>query len=138
MSKESHKKSALSVSKGIKQPPSVNPNLQKVKRRKLTVEEYVTGIVKSNRTILSQAITLVESNLPEHAEEAQQIIEKCLPHAGKSIRVGITGVPGVGKSSFIEALGMQLIAEKHRLAVLAIDPSSERSKGSILGDKTRP
>ncbi len=137
MSKEPHKKSALSVSKGVKQPPSVNPNLQKVKRRKLSVQEYVSGIFNADRTILSQAITLIESNLPEHTEEAQEIIEQCLPRSGNSIRIGITGVPGVGKSSFIESMGMQLISEKHRLAVLAIDPSSERSKGSILGDKTR-
>ena len=87
--------------------------------------------------ILSQAVTLVESSLPEHQHIAQEVIEKCLPYTGNSIRLGITGVPGAGKSTFIEALGMHLIKQHHKLAVLAIDPSSERSKGSILGDKTR-
>jgi LAO/AO transport system kinase len=137
MSKDKPNKSALSVSKGVKQPPSVNPNLQKRKRKNLSAEDYVSGITNGNRTILSQAITLVESSLPEHAEKGQEIIEQCLPLSGKSIRIGITGVPGVGKSSFIESIGIHLTANKHRLAVLAIDPSSERSKGSILGDKTR-
>ena len=87
--------------------------------------------------MLSQAITLVESNLLEHQHKAQQIIERCLPYAGKSIRVGITGVPGVGKSTTIEALGTKLTHSGHKLAVLAIDPTSEKTKGSILGDKTR-
>ena len=87
--------------------------------------------------MLSQAITLVESNLSEHQHKAQQIIERCLPYAGKSIRVGITGVPGVGKSTTIEALGTKLTHSGHKLAVLAIDPTSEKTKGSILGDKTR-
>lgn len=137
MRKDKPKKSALSVSKGVVQPPSVNPNLQKRKKKILLADELVSGIVNGDRTILSQAITLIESNLPEHTEKAQQVIEKCLPHSGQSIRIGITGVPGVGKSTFIESLGIQLTSNKHRLAVLAIDPSSERSKGSILGDKTR-
>lgn len=137
MSKDKPNKSALSVSKGIKQPPSVNPNLQKIKRKILSSDECISGILNGNRAILSQAITLIESSLPEHAEKAQQIIEQCLPHSGKSIRIGITGVPGVGKSSFIESIGILLTNNNHRLAVLAIDPSSERSKGSILGDKTR-
>ena len=87
--------------------------------------------------MLSQAVTLVESARPDHQEKAQKIIEKCLPYTGKSIRVGITGVPGAGKSTSIEAFGMNLIEAGKKLAVLAIDPSSERSKGSILGDKTR-
>ena len=87
--------------------------------------------------MLSRAITLVESTRADHQEKAQQIIEACLPHSGNSFRVGITGVPGVGKSTFIEALGKHLIDQGHRLAVLAIDPSSSRSRGSILGDKTR-
>jgi LAO/AO transport system kinase len=97
----------------------------------------VDGILSGNRVILSQAVTLVESVRPEHQETAQAIIEQCLPHAGKSIRVGITGVPGSGKSTSIDAFGMYLLGKGHKLAVLAIDPSSERSKGSILGDKTR-
>lgn len=137
MSKEKSNKSALSVSKGVLQPPSVNPRLKKIKRRELSNDDYVEGILEGNRSILGRAITLVESNLPEHEETAQEIIRQCLPHTGNSIRIGITGVPGVGKSSFIESLGIHLIKQGHRLAVLAIDPSSERSKGSILGDKTR-
>ncbi|MBA7678837.1 putative GTPase [subsurface metagenome] len=125
------------MSKGVNKPPSVNPRLQKVKRREIAIDEFVGGILDGDRTILSQAITLVESNLPEHIQQAQEIIKECLPHAGRSIRVGITGVPGVGKSSFIEELGKYLASSDHKLAVLAIDPSSERSRGSILGDKTR-
>jgi LAO/AO transport system kinase len=137
MSKSGDHKSALSVSKGVKRPPSVNPRLKKIKRRKHSPKEFIEGILKGDRTILSQAITLAESNLQEHSEQAQQIIAGCLPHAGKSVRIGITGVPGVGKSSFIESLGSYLTGQGCKLAVLAIDPSSERSKGSILGDKTR-
>lgn len=128
----------LSVQKGIEQPPIVNPYRKvKVKKRAYTVDEYVEGILKGDRVLLSQAVTLVESARADHQEMAQAIIEKCLPHTGHSIRVGITGVPGAGKSSSIEAFGMHLIGTGKKLAVLAIDPSSERSKGSILGDKTR-
>lgn len=129
----------LTVNQGVEQPPMVNPYLtRRVKRRQLSVNDFVEGILAGNRSILSQAVTLVESLLPEHHTIAQEVIEKCLPHAGKSIRLGITGVPGAGKSTFIEALGTYLCKEQnHKLAVLAIDPSSERSKGSILGDKTR-
>lgn len=87
--------------------------------------------------MLSRAITLIESRHPEHQEKARMLIDRCLPHAGDSMRVAITGVPGVGKSTFIEALGTRLIDRGHRLAVLAIDPTSERTRGSILGDKTR-
>ena len=134
-------KSALTVNEGIPQPPSVN--LDSVKhfkskiRKQLSVDEYVSGILQQNRTILSQAITLIESSLPKHQEIAQKIIELCLPHTKDSVRIGITGVPGVGKSSFIESIGMHVTTSGHKLAVLAIDPSSERSGGSILGDKTR-
>ena len=128
----------LIVNKGVVQPPSVNPYLKKrVKGSERSVSEYVDGILSGNRVILSQAVTLVESVRPEHQETAQAIIEQCLPHAGKAIRVGITGVPGSGKSTSIDAFGMYLLGKGHKLAVLAIDPSSERSKGSILGDKTR-
>ncbi len=140
-SREQDKKSALNVQKGIEKPSSFNPeaslHLQKGRQALLSAEEYAAGIVSGNRTILSKAITLVESALPEHQEVAQQVIERCLPHSGDSIRIGITGVPGVGKSTFIEALGTYLTARGHKLAVLAIDPSSERTRGSILGDKTR-
>jgi len=127
----------LNVNKGIEQPPSVNPYLKRVKRQRYTSGEYVEGILKGDISVLGQAVTLVESLLPEHQQVAQEVIEKCLPYSGNSIRVGITGVPGAGKSTFIEALGMHIIRQKQKLAVLAIDPSSERSKGSILGDKTR-
>jgi LAO/AO transport system kinase len=134
-------KSALSVSNGVSRPPDINEEsirLHKERRRKLpSLNEFLDGIRSGNRTMLSQAITLTESSLPAHSELAQAIIENCLPWSGQSIRVGITGVPGVGKSTFIESLGMQLIGTNRRLAVLAIDPSSERSKGSIMGDKTR-
>ncbi len=133
--------SALVVNEGVEQPPMVNPNavalLKKRQQRLLRVSEYVEGILAGNITILSKAITLVESRLSEHQVIAQQILEACQAHTEKSIRIGITGVPGAGKSTFIEAFGSYLTAKGHKLAVLAIDPSSERSKGSILGDKTR-
>lgn len=128
----------LNVNKGVDHPPSVNPYLKKRRRAdQRGVEEYVEGILRGNRVILSQAVTLVESSLPAHRDKAQAIIEQCLPHAGNAIRVGITGVPGAGKSTSIDSFGMHLLDKGHKLAVLAIDPSSERSKGSILGDKTR-
>jgi len=128
----------LSVNKGVDKAPVVNPYKQKKARRQhYSASQFVEGILAGNITMLSQAVTLVESSLPEHQLIAQEVIEKCLPHAGKAIRLGITGVPGAGKSTFIEALGMTLIRSNHKLAVLAIDPSSERTKGSILGDKTR-
>ncbi|MDR2885425.1 MAG: methylmalonyl Co-A mutase-associated GTPase MeaB [Rikenellaceae bacterium] len=129
--------SALQVNEGIEQPPVVNPSFKKVRRRELSVEDAVRGILDRDISILSQAITLVESHNPEHYARAQRIIEGCLPHAGKSVRIGITGVPGAGKSTFIEAVGGLVTGQGHRLAVLAIDPSSQRSGGSILGDKTR-
>lgn len=130
--------SALKVQDAIgDKPSSVNARFKLKKKREISVDEYVNGILNSDRVMLSQAITLVESNLSEHQHKAQQIIERCLPYAGKSIRVGITGVPGVGKSTTIEALGTKLTHSGHKLAVLAIDPTSEKTKGSILGDKTR-
>lgn len=141
MNNPKFKDSALKVNKGIEQPPSVDNNAAQrfinLQRKKLNIDEYVNGIVSGDRTILSKAITLVESSLPEHQNTAQQIIELLLPYSGKSTRVGISGVPGAGKSTFIEALGKFICNSNHKLAVLAIDPSSERSKGSILGDKTR-
>ena len=129
----------LVVNSGIEQPSSVNPYLKrKPKKRQLSVAEYVEGIVKGDVTILSRAVTLVESVKPEHQAIAQEVIEKCLPYSGNSVRVGISGVPGAGKSTSIDVFGLHVL-EKYggKLAVLAIDPSSERSKGSILGDKTR-
>jgi len=183
-------KPALNVMKGVEQPGQISEDaLKKLRARKRavhSVEELVEGILSGNRTLLSKAITMVESSLPAHQEKARQIIAACLkhsksemqsaksemqnaksetlypesripnpesripnpvsripnpvsriPHPPTTIRVGITGVPGVGKSTFIEALGTHLTANGHKLAVLAIDPSSSRSKGSILGDKTR-
>ncbi len=134
-------KSALKVNEGIEQPPSINAgaarHFSKAGRSLLSADQYVDGIVNGNRTILSQAITLVESALPLHQEIAQTIISRCLPLSGNSVRIGITGVPGVGKSTFIEAFGKHLTSQGRKIAVLAIDPSSSRSRGSILGDKTR-
>ncbi|MDR0995698.1 MAG: methylmalonyl Co-A mutase-associated GTPase MeaB, partial [Tannerella sp.] len=128
----------LKVNQGITDVPTVNPYLQhRPERHKYTAAEYTEGILKGDITILSQAVTLLESALPEHQNVAQAIIENCLPHAEKSVRIGITGVPGAGKSTSIDAFGMHLLEKGRKLAVLAIDPSSERSKGSILGDKTR-
>lgn len=139
MKSDNKHKSAISINKGVTSPSSVNKKVlhQFRKKKQYSVDEYFEGIINSNRIILSQAITLIESSLPEHQIIAQEIIEKCLPYSGNSIRIGITGVPGVGKSTFIEALGTMLTSGGHKIAVLAIDPSSERSKGSILGDKTR-
>jgi LAO/AO transport system kinase len=128
---------ALHEREGIEQPSQVNPFLQKRKRRELTTDDYVNGILNGDRVILSRAITLAESLNPDHQRMAQEVIERCLPHSGHSLRIGITGVPGVGKSTFIEAFGKHLTSIGKKIAVLAIDPSSERSKGSILGDKTR-
>ncbi len=131
----------LTVNQGIEQPSSVNPYLaqrKRPKRRHFSAGEYVEGIVKGDITVLSQAVTLVESLKPEHQALAQEVIEKCLPYSGSSVRVGISGVPGAGKSTSIDAFGLHVLdAYGGKLAVLAIDPSSERSKGSILGDKTR-
>lgn len=107
------------------------------RRRQLSVDEYVRGVLERDRAILARAITLVESNSPAHLELEQEVLKQLLPHAGKSIRIGITGIPGVGKSTFIEALGCYLCEKGHRVAVLAVDPSSSLTKGSILGDKTR-
>lgn len=132
---------ALKVNKGIPEPPAVNPRilerLKSAKRKKYTTEQYVEGIFNGDINLLSQAITMIESSRVDHQKMAQEIIERCLPKSGTSIRIGITGVPGAGKSTFIESFGKTLCEQKHKVAVLAIDPSSERSKGSILGDKTR-
>ncbi len=101
------------------------------------ISQFTEGILSSNISYISKAITLVESTRPEHQEQAQQIINTIIKHSGNSFRLGITGVPGVGKSTFIESFGLEVIERGHKLAVLAIDPSSQLSKGSILGDKTR-
>ncbi len=134
-------KSALHLSNGVDKPPSLSNDavekFKKQRKKNLSPEDYFTGIREGNRIVLSQAITLIESSLSEHQILAREIIEKCLPFSGKSIRIGITGVPGVGKSTFIESMGRRVTGRGNKLAVLAIDPSSSRSKGSILGDKTR-
>lgn len=130
----------LIVNDGVAEPPKVNPYLQRgrFRRRQLTAEDYVEGILKGDVTILGQAITLVESVHPVHQQIAQEVITRCLPYSGHSVRVGISGVPGAGKSTSIDEFGIHVLNEYGgKLAVLAIDPSSERTKGSILGDKTR-
>ncbi len=132
---------SLKVNDGIAMPDGIHQDavrrFKKKRKPLLAVEEYFEGIRSGNRTILSKAITLVESSLSDHRAIAKQLIEKCLPHSGNSLRLGITGVPGVGKSTFIEGFGNHIIRQNRSIAVLAIDPSSQRSGGSILGDKTR-
>lgn len=133
-------RSALSVQSAIPQPPSVNPDIKgKLPKRQtlLPVDRYVEGVLAGDHVILGKAITLVESAKVAHQRVAQQVVAACLPYTEKAIRIGITGVPGVGKSTFIEAFGKHLIEKGKKVAVLAIDPSSQRTKGSILGDKTR-
>jgi LAO/AO transport system kinase len=142
---ESGSEFASHVMKGVEGghdglPDPANPITARppaVYRRQLTVDDYLQGVLAGDRTILARTVTLVESNAPAHLEMAQEVLKQLLPHTGQSIRVGITGVPGVGKSTFIEALGCYLCEQGHRLAVLAVDPSSRVSRGSILGDKTR-
>jgi LAO/AO transport system kinase len=106
-------------------------------RRRPSAQELAEGVLEGHRARLAQAITLVESTSPQHREKAAELLSRVGPHAGGAHRVGITGVPGVGKSTFIEAFGMMLVERGHRVAVLAVDPSSSRSGGSILADKTR-
>ena len=130
----------LTVNNGVGPVSIVNPYLKRGRfaRRKLSAADYVEGILKGNVSILGQAVTLVESTVPEHHQVAQEVIEKCLPYSGKSVRIGISGVPGAGKRTSIDEFGIHVLKKYGgRLAVLAIDPSSELTKGSILGDKTR-
>jgi LAO/AO transport system kinase len=140
-SKEKTGQSGLKVLKGVEQPDKINIfaicNHKQIKLTDIPVPDYVKGILQGDRMLLSRTITLIESSLTKHQQLAQEILAKCLPYTGKSIRIGITGIPGVGKSTFIEALGSSLISEGKKVCVLAVDPSSSRSKGSILGDKTR-
>ncbi|AUP77745.1 methylmalonyl Co-A mutase-associated GTPase MeaB [Flavivirga eckloniae] len=139
MAKE--KKSALKEKKGSSVSEITNlssiESIKEKRRSKINTDTLVSSILNKDITALSRAITLVESKNPAHLEKANTIIKACLPHANKSIRIGITGVPGVGKSTFIETFGKHLTAKGKRIAVLAIDPSSSLTKGSILGDKTR-
>lgn len=118
---------------------ALNPNLSNKKRKHIPQDTnyYLQGILNKDRQILSQAITLVESNLPEHQTLAQDLLEKCLPYIRMTKRIGVSGAPGVGKSTFLEAIGLHAIEQGKQIAVLTIDPSSQMSKGSILGDKTR-
>ena len=130
----------LQVNQGVVQPSNINPYLKRARfrRHEMSVGEMVEGIVKGDVTILSQAVTLVESVNPNHQKKAQEVIDKCLPYSGNSVRIGISGVPGAGMSTSIDEFGIHVLDRfGGKLAVLAIDPSSERSKGSILGDKTR-
>lgn len=130
----------LVVNSGVDKQEIINPylNRKRFARKQYSVDEIVEGILKGDVTMLARAVTLVESMIPEHQEKAQQVIERCLPYSGNSIRIGISGVPGAGKSTSIDEFGLHVLQRTGgKLAVLAIDPSSERSKGSILGDKTR-
>lgn len=141
MEKRKADTSALQEKQGVSQPGTLNLKVTKqlrTNRKKLpSVDELLAGILAQNQAVLSRAITLVESNAAKHQQQAQEIVEKCLPYSNKSIRIGITGVPGVGKSTFIESFGQLLISKGKKVAVLAVDPSSSISRGSILGDKTR-
>jgi LAO/AO transport system kinase len=114
-----------------------NPARMPAKRARISVAELEQGIREGNRTMLARAITLVESNAPEHQMQAQQLLDALMDQTGNSLRIGITGVPGAGKSTTIDTFGTMLCEEGHKVAVLAVDPSSSVTKGSILGDKTR-
>ncbi len=117
---------------------SINPNFKRRPQRPLSnADDLLKGILAGNRSKLGQALTLCESKLATHRKEAEKLLQMALPHSGNSVRIGITGVPGVGKSTFIEAFGEYLISQGNKVAVLAIDPSSAKTGGSILGDKTR-
>ena len=135
------KPSALQEKDGVSKPETTSKvsaeKIKKSRARQNSVNEFVTGVLNGNITFLSKAITLVESTNIKHQQKANEILNRCLPHANKSVRIGITGVPGVGKSTFIETFGKYLTAQGKKVAVLAVDPSSSVNKGSILGDKTR-
>lgn len=146
MPKEKNPEFACSVMRGI--DSAVNSvtsakyypkeNLRRVPlRKKMSVEEYVEGVKKGDRMILAKAITLIESNAPRDFDKAQRVLQALLPRTGHSLRIGITGVPGAGKSTFIEAFGQLLCRQGYKVAVLAVDPTSSITGGSILGDKTR-
>ncbi len=135
------KDSALRENPGISPPEMISSSavghLKEFRKTQPSSVELIDGILKGDITSLSRAITIIESTNPSHLEKAHEIIAACLPHANQSVRIGITGVPGVGKSTFIEAFGKQLTGLGKKVAVLAVDPSSTISHGSILGDKTR-
>ncbi len=129
---------AVKVKKGIEKKSAAHTkNPPPTKRKQLSPDDYVNGVLENDKTLLARTITLIESNAPTHYDNAREVLKKLLPHSGKSLRVGITGVPGAGKSTLIETLGCYLIEQGHKIAVLAVDPSSTVTRGSILGDKTR-
>ncbi|MFZ5981917.1 MAG: methylmalonyl Co-A mutase-associated GTPase MeaB [Candidatus Zixiibacteriota bacterium] len=139
--------SALNVMKGVEgghdglKPKSPRPDKSVPRGNNkvldISTDEYIKGVLKGDRVLLSRAITLIESNARRHQEQAQEVLKAIMPHTGKSIRIGVTGVPGAGKSTLIENFGCYLLERGHKVAVMAVDPSSVRTRGSILGDKTR-
>ncbi len=141
MAEKKKNTSALKEKEGVSQPETLNLKVVQTLKTKLksapSASELINGILQQDKSALSRAITIIESSAQKHQQQAKEIIESCLPHANHSIRIGITGVPGVGKSTFIESFGKLLISQGKKVAVLTVDPSSSISKGSILGDKTR-
>lgn len=141
MEKHNSFKTALHEIDGVDQPESISresiAHITQLRKKQPTAQELIDGILNGDKTALSRGITLIESSNPLHLEKANTVINNCLPHANTSVRIGITGVPGVGKSTFIEAFGKHLTSSGRKVAILAVDPSSSLSHGSILGDKTR-
>ncbi|TYB76975.1 methylmalonyl Co-A mutase-associated GTPase MeaB [Bizionia myxarmorum] len=141
MTKQSAQNKALQELAGVSYSETTSQSaidaIKKHRQAKPSTEQLISAILEGNITALSRAITLIESRNKKHSEQSNAIIKGCLPHANKSVRIGITGVPGVGKSTFIESFGKHLSQKGKKIAVLAIDPSSSVTKGSILGDKTR-
>ncbi|GEQ86836.1 ATPase/protein kinase [Patiriisocius marinistellae] len=141
MSKKEKNTSALNEKQGVEQPATLSKTaaekLKNQRKKKQSVDELVNGIINGDKTALSRAITMIESTAQKHQQQAKALIKHCLPYANNAVRIGITGVPGVGKSTFIEQFGISLTQSGKKVAVLAVDPSSSVSKGSILGDKTR-
>ncbi len=135
------KKSALNERESTPGSPTINPvsreKIKSFRKKEIEADALVRRLLEGDKTALGRAITLIESHQANHQAKAEKVVEACLPHAHKSVRIGITGVPGVGKSTFIEALGSYLVEKGKKVAVLAVDPSSTISHGSILGDKTR-
>lgn len=140
MSSSENKESALHETQS---DPSINlskssaERIKNLRRKSKTIQSLTEGVLSGNKTDLSQAITLIESQSKRHTDDIKTLISSCLPYSNKSLRIGITGVPGVGKSTFIEQLGLMLVGKGYKVAVLAVDPSSSVTRGSILGDKTR-
>lgn len=135
--KNAGKEFAVNVVKGVDNSTNINSKIKSKKKGQPSIDDLVNGVLNDDRNLLARCITLIESNSAKHHEKSAAVLDKLLPHAGKSIRIGISGVPGAGKSTTIEALGIYLINQGHKVAVLTVDPSSSVSKGSILGDKTR-